>query len=625
MQDPVEQNILGVQQLVGSKLNKSMTRQDALEGIMDDKEDVLTLKLTDEELLDLANDWTARYAGYEAKVNVRQEKNKQFYLGLQKEGGSSVITDPIAANILFEAEETFLPAALAKNPEPVVWTDNSEDGNKQAKAVKTMLQYHADVLNLRQKLKMMTRQNSIYLIGVIKHGWDDKVKDITSELRKPQNFVFDPNGFVNSSMDYEGPLGERVEVTADKLCELFPSHKAYITIMVDGKMGTKVIYTEWWTDEYCFYTFKGKVLDKHKNQYFNYDEDETETDVDGVEDTQTKEGKNHFARPKKPYTFLSIFSLEEHPHDITSLIEQNIPNQRRITRRTEQIDYNLTKSNNSDVFSENNFTQETAKQAATAIAKGNPVIIPKGGPINEAITRLPAPGIDNAFFSDLEVSKQDLRQIFGTQGMTTNPQDEDKTVRGKIINQQHDTTRIGGGVGDALEQAADNIFNWWTQLYYVFYDEPHYASIMGSMKASEYETLVNTDLQVRLVVSVAPDSMKPKDETTEMNQAIELFQMGALDPKSLLTVLDFPDPQKTAENAVLWTIDKNAYIQLNFPDLAEKLAQVAQQMQPQQPGGGAPGDIINPEATTEPNPGLTQPPASADLSQVPINQIQTLQ
>jgi hypothetical protein len=624
MADPVEQNILGVQQLVGSKLNKTMMSPENLEGPTGEAEDVLTLKLTDEELIDLANDWTTRYAGYESKINVRQEKNKQFYLGLQKEGSSSVVTDAISANILFEAEETFLPAALSKNPEPVVWSDNTEEGDKQAKAVKTMLQYHADVLGFRQKLKMMTRQNSIYLIGVMKHGWDEKVKDITSELRKPQNFIFDPNGFVNAQADYEGPLGERVEVTAQKLCDLFPKHSAYVTIMVDGKMGTKVTYTEWWTDEYCFYTFKGKVLDKHKNQYFNYDEDETsEEDIDGNTETITKEGKNHFARPKKPYTFLSIFSLEEQPHDITSLIEQNIPNQRRVTRRTEQIDYNLTKSNNSDVYSENNFTQETAKQAATAIAKGNPVIVPKGGPIGEAIHRLNAPGMDAAFFKDLEVSKQDLRQIFGTQGITTNPQDEDKTVRGKILNQRNDTTRIGGGIGDALEMVADNVFNWWTQLYYVFYDEPHYASIMGQMKASEYEIVHNQNLSVRLVVSVSPDSMKPKDETTEMNQALSLFEAGALDPKSLLTILDLPDPQKLAENAVLWQVDKAAYIKINFPELTQQLAQLADQMQMQQmqSGGGAPGDIIKPEGIFEPPKGIEAPASGAELSQVPINNV----
>ncbi|MXD72918.1 hypothetical protein FQ022_26055, partial [Escherichia coli] len=67
-----------------------------------------------------------KYAGYEAKIKLRQEANKAYYLGRQKEGTPYALTDglPISSNLLFEAEETFLPAALSKNPEPVVFADN---------------------------------------------------------------------------------------------------------------------------------------------------------------------------------------------------------------------------------------------------------------------------------------------------------------------------------------------------------------------------------------------------------------------------------------------------------------------------------------------------------------------
>lgn len=623
MQDPVSQNVDGVQQLVGSRMNKIPYATSTQEGVEGEIEDALTLDLPDEDLLALADAWTNKYRMYEGKIEPRQKLNKQFYLGTQNQGSSTVAGEPIAANLLFEAEETFLPAALAKNPEPVVWADNTEEGNKLAKEVKSMLQYHSDTLVLRSKLKLMARQWSIYLIGVMKHGWDSEVQDIKSEIRRPQNFIFDPEGFVNCYGDYEGYLGERVTVTAEKLIEKFPAHEEYISGIAEGKLGTDVIYTEWWSpdDKYCFYTFKNKVLDKHKNEFFNYGKDEEEEDEDGEIQKITREGANHFARPKKPYTFLSVFSLEEQPHDMTSLIEQNIPNQRRVTRRTEQIDYNLSRANNSDVFSENNFNQETATQASRALAKGNPIIVPKGGPITEAIHRLQAPGLDASFFKELEVSKQDLRQIFGTQGMTSNPQDDDKTVRGKIINAQHDTTRIGGGIGDALEQVADNIFNWWVQLYYVFYDEEHAASIMGGMKAVEYVEISSQNLDRKLVISVSPNSMKPKDETTEMNQALALWESGAMDPKTLLTILDFPDPQATAENVVLWSVDKASYMQLNFPELMQKIQEAQMQMQQaamNSAGAAGAGGIMPEAANGEPAQPIEAAPANPALNQVPI-------
>lgn len=626
MADPIEQNIIGVQQLVGSKMNKvdySATSQ--TEGVEGPFEDEFTLKLSDAELLRLANQAETKYRPYEAKIKIRQQANKTYYLGRQKEGSSFVTTDgqPISANLIFEAEETFLPAALSKNPEPVVWADNSPEGNKLSTDVKTMLQYHADTLVLRRKLTLMTRHWSIYFIGVIKHGWDATIKEITSDVRDPQNFIFDPDGFVDCFGDYEGLLGERITISASKLIDLFPKHRAFITIVCDGMLGTEVTYTEWWNDDYCFYTFKGVVLDKNVNPHFNQNKEEPVIGVDGQEEmdyqgkviTQTIEAKNHFAKPKKPYTFLTVFSLGEQPHDVTGLIEQNIPNQRRVSRRTEQIDFNLSRQNNSDVFSENNFNQETAKQAATALAKGHPVLIPQGGPIDGAIRRLQAQGIDAAFFNELENSKADLRSIFGTQGITSTPTDEDQTARGMILQNQHDSSRIGGGIGDALEQVADNIFNWWVQLYYVYYDTPHLAAIMGQMKAVEYVTLQSQDLDRKLVISVSPDSMKPKDETTQMNQALALVDKGMMDPKTLLTIMDFPDPQNTAAQVVLWNTNPQLYMQLNFPDLVQQIQALQPQMV-QPPQGGVP-----PEQVTEPPApgGLAAPQASAALSQVPLS------
>lgn len=544
------------------------------EGASGEREDSLTLKMSDIKLLELRDDWEAKYAGYEAGINKRQRANKSYYLGKQADGSSTVTDDePLAANLLFEAEETFLPAALSKNPEPVVYSDNTKEGNQLSTDVKTMLQYHADQLVLRRKLMTMTRQWSIYFLGVMKHGWNPDTQDIRTDVRRIQDFIFDPDGSVDPYGDFDSYLGERITITAEKLIDLFPKHEEYIRGKVGDKLGTDCTYTEWWTDEYCFSTFNEIVLDKHKNEFFNYDKD-TE-DQFGL--PTTEKGKNHFAKPKKPYTFLSVFSLGEQPHDITGLIEQNIPNQNLITKRTLQIDRNLSRNNNSVAYSEDNFTQETAKQASTAMEKGNPVLVPSGGPIDKAIMRFPAEGFPASAFTELENNKNNLRTIFGTQGITAQQQDEDQTARGMILNQQYDNSRIGGGIGEALGQVVDNVFNWWVQLYYVFYDEPHFAAIMGQMKAVEYVTLSAQSLNRQLIVSVAPDSMKPKDEVSVMNQAMQLYEAGALDPKTLLTILNVPNVDETSEATVLWLLDKSAYLQLNFPELAQQLQQIQQQ------------------------------------------------
>jgi hypothetical protein len=598
-QDPFAVNILGVENLISSGINKTNENATMQEGPEGEEIDVLDLPMNDEELLNLKEEYESKHNGYYPKIKPRQEKNKLYYVGKQRNtpgNGEAVI----ASNLIFEAEETFIPQALSKNPEPVVWSDNTDEGKSASNDIKTMLQYHADVLCLRKKLGVMVRHWSIYFTGVIKHGWNEKIKDITLDLRKPQNFVFDPDGYVNEYGDFVGQfLGERIECSAEKLIELFPKHKDYIFIKVDGKLGTNCVRTEWWNDDYCFTTFADVVLDKHKNEYFNYE-------AKPVEGETATPGINHFATPKMPYTFLSVFSLQERPHDVTNLIEQSIPNQDRITDRDDQISRNLKTANNSLVLSQlHGWTSENAREAAQAVEDGDPILAPAD--INAGIQRLPASPLPAGILDAQQIDKDTLRTVFGTQGLTAQPQNEDTTARGMILNQSHDSSRIGGGIGDALEQVADNIFNWWLQLYCVFYDVPHYGAVMGSGRAVEYVSIVNSDLTRRFVVSVSPNSMQPKDEITEQNMAIELWQQKALDPITLFKKLNYADPMETAKQVAMWVTNPQLYMQTFFPESQPAPDSANPQV------GGQPGELPG-----SPPPSLGAGPANASLSQVPL-------
>lgn len=601
--DPFQQNIEGVNTLIESGINKVNQESGLQDNTIGQQMDVLDLPMSDEELLTLKDEWEAKDATYSPKIKPRQDKNKIYYVGKQRTNGADT-ERVVSSNLIFEAEETYIPQALSKNPEPVVWSDNTDEGKEASNNIKTMLQYHADTLCLRKKLGVMVRHHSIYFIAILKHGWDAKVKDIKLDLRKPQNFVFDPDGYIDEYGDYKGAfLGEKMETSADKLIAEFPKHREFIYLKVDGKLGTKVVYTEWWTDEYCFATFQDKVLDKHKNEFFNYDVKEKKDEAGGVIQSATP-ANNHFAIPKMPYTFLSVYSLQERPHDITNLIEQNISNQDRINDRDEQISKNLASANNSVILSGVAFTVETAGQARDTFYEEGFLLVPNGD-VEKAVKRLPANEIPDAVFRAQDNDKTTLRSVFGTQGLSPNPDDRDSTARGMILNQSHDSTRIGGGVGDALEQVADNVFNWWLQLYSVFYDVPHYGAVMGNGRAVEYVSIVNSDLNRKFVVSVSPNSMAPKDEVSEQNLAIELFNAKALDPIGLFKKLNDPDPIATAQRVSLWVTNPQLYMQTYFPQ------QAAAQGSPNQGG-------IPPQPGSPPNP-LSSEPANAQLSQVPLN------
>lgn len=585
-------NIAGATDLVNSGTNKTDSQDGNQEGVTSVFTDKLELDMTDAELLALKREYENKSAPYQGKIETRQKQNKAYLSGTQKL--NSVNNKTIPSNLLFEATATFVPQALAKNPEPVVWSDNSQEGKDASNDIKTMLQYHADVLCLRKKLGVMVWHWSIYFTAVIKHGWNKDLNDIACEVRKPKNFILDPDGYVDEYGDFKGSyVGERIQCSAQELIDLFPKSKDYIISKVGGevapKLGTLITRTEWWNDRYCFTTFEDEVLDKHINEFYAYD------------------GENHFAQPKMPYTFLSVFSLQEQPHDFTNLIEQNIANQDRINMRDYQIEKNLAHGNNSIIVSDISFTSETAHQAADAMEKGDPILV--GGDIDKAIKRIPANALPNGVLDSQQIDKDTLRGIYGTQGLSAQQPDENTTARGMILNQSHDSSRIGGGIGDALEQLADNIFNWWLQLYYVFYDEAHYAAIMGTGRAVEYVQLTMFGEQRKFVVSVSPNSMQPKDEITEMNQAVELANSGWLDPINLFKKLNYPDPLETAKAVTMFRINPQLYFQTFFPEQA------------QTQGQNLPDDPLNMnQPPPVENQSLSQPPADPSLSTVPINQ-----
>lgn len=571
---------------------------DLEEGITGDYEDELELPMPDEDLLELRDEYESASNGYYPAIESRQNRNKLYLKGNQR---SLANGRTVPKNLLFEATATFVPAALAENPEPVVFSDNTDEGKAASNDLKTMLQYHSIQLAMRQKLALMIWQWGEYFIGAVKYGWEshideqgEDIGDVTIEVRKPQNLVLDPSGYVDEFGDFQGWMGDRLEKPASWFIDKFPKYDTYIRLKVNDKLGTRITATEWWTDEFSFTTLQDVILDKHKNEFFNYEP-----------------GKpNHFAKPKKPYTFFSVFSLQEEPYDFTNLIEQNIPNQDRINDRDEQISKNLSSANNSVAISGTSFTSETAEQAVQSFYEDGFLLIPDGN--MEGVMRIPASPLPGGIMEAQQSDMESLRSIYGTSGLipSNNP---DEAVRNNILDTEHDSSRIGGGVGDRIEITASNMFNWLTQLYAVFYDLPHYGAVMGNAAAVEYVQISAANLQRKFVVTVAPNSMKPKDETAEVNQALQLAQEGFLDPINLFKALNDPDPVNTAKMVTMFRVNPQLYMQTFFPEQAGMM----QQGQPGVPQPGGDGNIAV-DAVSEPQ-SLAAPEASSSLSNVPIN------
>jgi len=574
-----------------------------VEGAIEAPLEELELSMDDAELLALKQRYEASNKGNYQLDKIRKE-NFSYWKGQP----NSLLTlwgdrRPLADNVIFEAIETLLPIATKKNPEPVVDAGPSEESQQLAEDVRKMLIAKADELRLKLVLKKGTRHWSLNRLGVWKLGWNDAIGEIAIQTVRPDKIILDSKATIADNLEYTGEfIGENRTDMASTLIQRFPKKKTEILAKCSGALGTRMGYIEWWTPQYLFYTMEELVLGKFKNPHWNYDGEKESVDQYGNPIKVPVQGRNHFKIPKIPYVFLSVFTTDEHPYDDTSLIEQVKGLQDIVYKRNYQLDRNADNTNAGMRISGDHFTQEQAGRAAKALEDGKSVWVPQGD-VNGAISRDVAPALPNYIYTSLQDARQRIMSIVGVQGSTPTGISGQETVRGKILAKTSDDSRIGGGVTEYLEQVADQIFNWMVQLMYVYYDEPHVASVLGEEGAREYVTLRSSDLlSSQLFISVKEGSLIPDDPLTKANQAIDLYGAGAISLLDLHKRLGDGNPMKTASNVVL---EKQNPMAL-YPELAQQMAPAPQPGVPQ----------AAPTASAGSQPDMAGVPMAPDNSQM---------
>lgn len=567
--------ILDAFRSLGSKINKASgtVSSETQEGVVSEKLPELKLDMEDKQIIELTEKWTKSWEQSEAKQKwmKRAEENEKYWLGEHYSRPEADKSRAIVDNVIFESLETYLPQVTRRNPEPMVALSQSEEDTPEAqeytKALQSELGELADELKLRLKLKKVARHWAISLLGVAKVGWDMN-RDIPSiRVTRAQKLILDPE----ATIDEDGYTGDRIgeyrKLQASiilKIVEGDDNATKIITELVKEDTGTEVQFVEWWTPTYMCWTMGKDVLVKRKNPHWNYETDKelpadplsglTPVAEDGTPITETVPGLNHLPVPKMPFIFLSVFNLGKQPVDETSLIGQNLANQDRINKRVKQIDKGADSMLGGIVVSlaRSGLTKEQAKGVTDALRKGGTIAIPDGAP-REAVDRFTGQGLPADVYNDLVDVRNRTKDIFGTRGSTPSGIESETTVRGKILNRNLDTDRIGGGVSEYLEQFADECYNWLVQMLYV-YDE----RFIGKQAP-------------KVNISVKEGSLLPKDSTTIANQAIELAGSGQMATVDLYKRLDYPNPEELAANV---------WLQVNAPEVLfaddPRVAQVMQ-------------------------------------------------
>lgn len=559
---------------IAENINKAKGEEQQIEnseGVISNLEPELNLSMSDNELIALKENYEKTWENSQAKKTLeeKQKTNEDYWKG--KHFTLSNDDRPLIDNLIFEAVETFLPMITRQKPEPIVEADNTIEGNELADKVQKMLSYQMDRERLKLKLQKVARYWALYYLGVIKVGWSYEENDVAIQVIRPQKLILDPSATINECV-YTGEfIGEKRQEKASILIERFPKKRSVIEEEVNGKLGTKVQFVEWWTNEYVFWTMKNEVLFKSKNPHWNYFNEVKKVDEYGKEEVRKIDGKNHFNFPKKPYVFLSVFNLGKHPFDETTIIEQNLAIQDTVNKRLRQIDKNADNTNSGLIVSGDHYTKDQASQVDNALRNGGTIWVPNGK-VGDAVTRTQSPPLPSFVYESLIDYRNEIRNIFGIRGATPQGIINEQTVRGKIMIKGQDADR-SSLITEHLEQFCDEVYNWLVQLMYVYYDEDHVAAVIGKERAKEYISLRKDDFNTKLIVSVKEGSMIPHDRLTERNAAIELFTAGLLDPITAFEKLDFPNPREAAEKLFKWKQNPESLFANNNQSIQQNINQ----------------------------------------------------
>jgi len=539
-------------------------KDETLEGI-GTKIEELNLNMTDEELLKLSTKWKENWDEVEGEIKKRRDDVENYYLGKHRVESEDE-ERPLVDNLIFEAIETFLPLATKKNPDPIVVCDETPQGKEFAEKITKKLIDLSDRLRFKLRIKRVVRFWALYFLGVIKIAWSEKENEMVLDVLRPQKLILDADACINDDMKYTGEfIGEYKEDTIKELKAKFPEKKKFFDELADKMTGTKLTYIEWWTNEYVFWTYKKEeVLGKVKNPHWNYAYNTPSVDEMGNETEQEIQPFNHFKYSQMPYVFLSVFNLNKHPYDETSLIEQSLPLQDLINKRQHQINTNVDEMNNGWIINGGVKDKNEATELVNTLRDGGAAFIPDGNA--DSVVKTSGHPLSSDVFNHLNDARNELRNIFGVRGSTPQGTQNEKTLGGKVIIKDQDISRTGGGTAEFIEQFADRVFNWMVQMMCVYYDETRKTAVIGKEGQLDSVAISKEMFEVYgqdIIVSVKEGSLIPKDPMSEANEALMLAQSNLLDPVTMFDKLDYPDPMEAAKRLYTW----QAAPQLMFPDI----------------------------------------------------------
>jgi len=400
--------------------------------------------------------------------------------------------------------------------------------------------------------------------GVMKWFWNFQTNDVDVKTVDPRLIIIP-----RLRMDVNDPefpyVMELQEYTREEMRDFFPD--ADLDKLVFGQnvgfpmpatffnqnMAPTYQVIEVVTNEVIMWKQGTTILKKIANPYYDFAGEEkvtVKTKENGkVKRTKYRIYRNHFNYPVKNYVFFNPFMTGDAPVGEISLAEVGIPIQDDINTQKRQIINNLVKMGNGQVYIDTDALPKEIEDQITS--EPGLVIIGKNLVSENRIKREPGTPLPNAHFANLQDSIASFDNVFGIHGALRGASGGSETLGGQMLNRQQDLSRIDQ-ITRCINRGMSRVANGLVQMMKMYYDEEHLFKILGQDGAYEFIKFTQADIEDDIVIYVKSGTPPALDPVAKMNQAIQLWQLGAIDPETLFQRLEFTNPKEAAQKLYGW-------------------------------------------------------------------------
>ena len=559
---------------------------------MDDHLESFDINTKKDDLLRTFETWLKESQTYHDQLLKVQKVSQEYYIGNQTDRDLITSNTNTVENRIFEAVETIVPIVTAHAHQfQVLPGSEDDDAMKRANNLQKVLSRKYETIEMQKKLEETTRHLLCYRFGVMKWEWSYEKDDVDVRTIDPRMILvprmkLDPHDLPYKIEIQEYTKKEMEEYFPDsKIDELAPESNIDIGKRETSSNKLYRVY-EVWTPEMVAWFCSKKLLEKKANPYYDFEGEEKayikKDKKKGASIAKKLVFSNIFDRPTDPYVFFTTYNVGEDPLGSISLVEVGIPIQDAINKQKRSIIDNLRRMGNGQVYIDSDaMSQEEADNITDEVGL---IIRGEGVASQNKIKREPGTPLPTAHFSNLQHSETIFDNIMGVHGATRGA-GGGNTLGQDIISRQQDFTRVDL-ITRVLNRGVARLAMGLVQLMKMFYTETQVVKIIGEEGAVEFVRLNKDDINDYIEIIVKSGDNLPMDKVSLRTEAVQLWQLGALDPVTLFERLDFPNPAKAAERLQAWKQGQlTAETQAKIAEIAAGAKFSAEFATPKAPGG----------------------------------------